>query len=117
MIPILGLLASFAGGTYLITLDIIALLRPVSYAASISYNRCTEAMLTINFVNNWLVTLMICWKLWRVGRRAIAISDRRNNRYLAIILALVESGVLYTVGLGVYVSLWYAEVVGKSCQP
>lgn len=70
-------------------------------------------MLTIDIIINWLGTLMIILRLWHVGHRTIAITEHRHNKYLAIILALVEGGTLFSVTIGFYAALWYADLVSE----
>lgn len=71
----------------------------------------TKAMLTIDIILNWLVTILIIWRIWRVANRARAISSHQRNRYLSVILALVESGMLFSLTIGVYAVLWYINLV------
>lgn len=59
----------------------------------------------------WLATLMIIWKLWQVGAKTMRMTDRRENKYLTIIFALVESGMLISVVMGVFAGLWFASLV------
>lgn len=77
------------------------------------YIQWTQAMFTLDLAISWLVTLMIIWRLYRVGYRAMAIAGRKSNRYLNIILALVESGMFSSVVMGVFVALIYAQMVSR----
>lgn len=73
-------------------------------------------MLTVDIIINWLATLMIIWRLWRVGHRTIAITENRTNKYFGIILALVEGGALFSVTIGFYAALWYASLVSSNIE-
>lgn len=88
--------------------------RPVpikTWHALPSDGRLTEGVFTIDIIINWLATLMIIWRLWRVGHRTAWIGERRTNKYLSIILALVKSGMLFSLAIGSYAILWYLELV------
>lgn len=113
IIPFFGFLSFVVGATYFMVLDVIRASRGLTDYESAQYVRCTEAMLTIDLILTWLVTLMIIWKLWHVGRRVMPSTDRKENRYLAIILALVESGMLYSVVVGAFVIIWYCALVRR----
>lgn len=103
----------FIGGSYGLALEIAAVHSGMTDSQAIHWRRCFEALYTIDIIVNWFVTLMIIWKLWRVGHRAMAITDRGTNRYLSIILALIESGMLYSVVGGLYNILFFLQMVSR----
>lgn len=113
LVPVVGLIVSFGGGIYLVALDVIRCLRPATLAELNAYTRWTRGVLSSDLVITWLATLMIIWKLYRVGQRSMQMTDRKSNKYINIILALVESGILYSVVLGVFVALSFASLVSK----
>lgn len=99
------------------TLSVLRTRHLRSFSISWQYVHCTEAMLLFDVVINWLVTLLIIWKLYRVGHRAMNLTGQRSNKYLRIILSLVESGILLSVTIGVYAALWIAGLVSALLRP
>lgn len=111
VIPVAGLLAFLAEGTYMFVLNIIRTERPISATESARYFQCTEAVLIIDVIVNGVATLMIVWKLWRVGMRSASMTMGNANPYKRIIVALVESGSLYTVVMTAYLTIWFLQLV------
>lgn len=104
-------MAFFAGGSYILVMDVRRIGNGFDKALTQRYVKSTEAMLMFDLIITWLVTSMIIWKLYRVGHRAMNLTGRKSNKYLRIITALVESGMLYSVVLGVFVGLWFGSMV------
>lgn len=112
VIPILGLLAFFVLGIWTVVLDIIFAVRLSTDNEVEQSYYVYEALLTVDLVLNALATGLMIWKLWRAGNRFGSLSaERRRNPYMSIIVAVIESGTLYTVVIGVYTTLWYLEHV------
>lgn len=111
VIPAIGITGFFGCGGCLLVIDGLRIRHGSVPEINDYYVKSTEAVLLFHLVIAWVATFMIIWKLYHVGHRAMGLTGSRNNKYLRIILALVESGMLFSVVMGVYVALWFAGMV------
>lgn len=89
--------------------------RPTDIELIEVYTKWAEAMILAGLGINWLVTFLIVGKLYWVGHRVAAISgERSTNKYRSIILALIESGLLLSMTLGVLVGFNLTGCVSPS---
>ncbi|KAG8937199.1 hypothetical protein FRC02_003874 [Tulasnella sp. 418] len=70
-------------------------------------------ILTVVFMTlsvNLIVTIMICWKIWRVVNDVAKHSTRSSRLYKHLIYVMAESGALYTGTLCLYFILFAAKM-------
>lgn len=65
--------------------------------------RWAEVLMATEIVVNWVVMLMIIGKLYFVGYR---FEGPVRGRQFSAILALVESGALFSITMGAFIALW-----------
>lgn len=113
IVPILGMITFLVEGIYIIALDVIRTSRHLTPHESRLYGYSIDLSLTVDLAVNVLVTLMIVFKLWRVGRRSLPMTAAGGSKhpYRAIIVALIESGLIHTVVMTVYVAIRYLDSV------
>lgn len=83
-----------------------------------AYNRWAEATILVELGQLWVVTFLVIGKLYWVGHRVAALTSAgQGNKYRSIIMALVESGILLSVVLGIYVGFRLAQCVSDVEPP
>lgn len=117
IIPILGLVIGSVGGVVVVTYDVLIAIRGPRPGYQTAFSIWTEVLFATEFIVTWMVTGMIIGRLWYVGRRARAISDRSENRYSSIIRGFIESGALYSLAIGAFLIMWLPHWVslGQLC--
>lgn len=114
--PLLILVAGFCGGCVVIAYDILIDVHGYSAKYQDPYMVWTEALVAAEMLVTWVVTGLIIGKLWWVGRRSKAAAQPGGppvNRYRSIIIALVESGALYSVTMLIFLILWIPKWVSE----
>jgi len=109
LVPVAAVIMAVIGNAFLLKYD-INMIKSYTDAMDWKYLHAAETMLTLDVVMTWLTTLLIIYKLYRVGHRAMAMTANQTNKYLRIILALIESGALLSVVLGIFVGFLYGQV-------
>ena len=68
------------------------------------YKAWTSTVLFMTLIYNWIVTALIVGRLWWADRRLKAnyTAGAPPKDYIKIIIALVESGALYSIALGAF---------------
>ncbi|ESK83208.1 hypothetical protein Moror_3291 [Moniliophthora roreri MCA 2997] len=66
-------------------------------------------------LNNLILTTLISFRIFRMSREVVAyVSPKANNKYGTIIAATLESGLLYSTFLVVFLFLWLVLELGGS---
>lgn len=104
-VPVLALLLVCIEGGFVLKYDIKVLHHATPEQILSKYSAWTIALITTELVANWLVTLLIIWKLWRVGNKVEEADTRTKNMYMHVIIALVESGMLFSITIGAFVAI------------
>lgn len=113
IIPAIGLPLTIAGSAFVFVTDVEIWRNPsITLKQAKRYEQVGGAMFTTDVVLNWIVTTLISWKLYRVGQQAARITGNGgSNRYTKIILALVESGAILSIWMGLYAGLMLSRNV------
>lgn len=86
-------------------------------ASAAGYQRWLSAQLLVSLAFNLVATGMIVGRLWWANTRMKRTSTRPNDRimggYIKIIIALVESGAIYTAGLTGNILVYFLDAVGS----
>ena len=59
---------------------------------------------------NWIITSLIVFRLWKVGRKTLSRIGRKNDPYSPMIRAFVESGALYSLTALAFLVAYGVEV-------
>lgn len=116
VIPGLAFLGNVAGGLTLLIFDGLAVTHGLSseFTANLPYPQLTQSLLSTMLIYTWLVTGLIVFKLFKVNKQMVVMSNgRAGSDYSKIIVALVESGALMSLTLVAY---FVASNVGNVCN-
>ena len=112
VIPVLLLVAQVGASLPLVILQFLKAIGKPTKDGAVVYKGAGSASIYLSLALTVIVTTLIVGRLWRVHRMVKGnFSDpeattRPSGQYIQVILALVESGSLYTLFL-VAVSLWF----------
>ncbi|KAG8994446.1 hypothetical protein FRB94_013135 [Tulasnella sp. JGI-2019a] len=78
----------------------------------VQYRVVSIVSFAITLALSWYSTVLICFRLWSAQRKTMALREGENNptRYYEIIWVLIQSGMLYSITLGMWL---VAYIIGN----
>ena len=108
MLPTLALVMGVIGGTVILSYDVLISIHGDLPAYIKPWKHWTASMFTATLVANWAISGLIIGRLWWADRRVRSLTS--PGRYTKVIIAMVESGLLYSVGMASFLIL---ELIGN----
>ncbi|KAG8966131.1 hypothetical protein FRC03_012456 [Tulasnella sp. 419] len=100
IVPVLLLITLTVSGSVIVALTFIC--RKSGRPCDAVVDRWLRASVALTLTVNILVTSLICWKIWRIGKDIPAGMETSARRYEAVMYALIESGGIYSIGVLIY---------------
>ncbi|KAG8966134.1 hypothetical protein FRC03_012459 [Tulasnella sp. 419] len=95
LVPILLLIALTGSGSMFTAFSFIGAQQGATGFPK--YETCLTVTGFISLSVNIVVTILICWKIWRIGREIPTGMEMASKRYHSVMHALIESGGIYSV--------------------
>ena len=117
ILPVISLTAGFCGDVVELVWDGIGSRLMSMHSVQKKYTKTTLILYSHTIAYNWIVTGLIIWKLWRHHREAATLGqESTDSPYIKVIVAMVESGALYSMTLLAFaVTYGYGTVRRPSC--
>lgn len=115
ILPLIALTALVGAGLGVIICDALGLVQEKTEGHRMAYQASAIALLVTSMIINWMVTGMIAGRLWWANRNLQQhYGDKQTvgySQYVKVILALVESGAIYSLFLtGYFIANFVGDV-------